>query len=301
MNSQCKKSFRTEVRLLGLASVVTATSLLPRTAHAIEKMQPASACQVLDEANTAIGRGASDIGSTSGAFSISCPLLRDNTTNTNGITPFWLRVNKGDATSRTCTAYAADGYGNILKSVSKSVSGTGVQTFDWGTSFNVSSANGATYAVSCTFGALDFGENMYWNEPNPPLGADTKSLPGTSCKPSEGPYILTRSSTSLSGSSTFNQAEIECPLLRDQFNLFSGLTDLNMRVYRGGPQPSDCQGIVADNYQNYVLSVDKVMVAGNQTLKFGTSLNTWNLNAYYDIECFLLNPQDRIYEIDYAE
>lgn len=301
MNSQGNKGFSRILRHFGLAGAVTAVSLVPRAAHAIEKMQPASACQVLNEANTTIGRGAVDIGSVSGAFSVSCPLLRDNTTNTNGLFPFWLRVNKGDATSRTCTAYSVDGYGNILKSVSRSVTGTGVQTFDWTTALNVSSANGATYAINCTFGPSDFGENMYWNEPNPPLGADTKTLPGTSCKSSAGPYLLTRSSTSLSASSQFSQSIIECPLLRDQFNLFSGLTDLNMRVYHGGTAASDCQAIVADSYFNYVLSVDKeITTAGNQTLKFGTSLNTLNLNAYYDIECFL-NPQDKIYEIDYAE
>jgi hypothetical protein len=291
-------------RTFAFVCLVGAT-LAPSAAFALAKTMPASACQKpVETANmTSLGRGANFAYTLAGDLSLSCSLLRDNTTNTNGLSALQVVVSKNDANARSCSVYAYDGYGNLLKAVGRTVSGTGLKTFDWTNSLNVSSANGAYYTVLCDLGPYDVGVSVYWNEPTPGLGNDVKTFPGGYCKPDYGEFFLTHSVPGLTGTSTFSDHRyiMVCPMLRDTFSSTRGLQAVNVRMYHGDTIQSDCQGIIADRHDNYVKSVVRsVTQVGNATLSFGTSLNVLNTATYYALECGM-GQNDIVYSVEYAE
>jgi hypothetical protein len=95
-----------------------------------------------------IGPGAYNAGSES--VFVVCPVVRDNTGNTNGIRDIELQVSLPSSSSMECTAgsYDASGFGTI-KAVGKKTSVAGNSKMDWGSSVNASSVNG-TYAIYCS-------------------------------------------------------------------------------------------------------------------------------------------------------
>src|SRR5258708_987744 len=71
--------------------------------------------------------------STSGSgnnFTFVCPIYRQNTTNTNGLTGLTVDYNTGNG-GGSCTAFSIGFTGNILKSVSLNLkTGSNLNTFD---------------------------------------------------------------------------------------------------------------------------------------------------------------------------
>jgi hypothetical protein len=255
---------------------------------------------VVNETFLSLGRGTTDIGSPGIAYSVRCSLIRDNTTNTNGLAALQVRVTKGDITSRTCTATVHDRYGSSLKSVARSVSGSGVKTFDWTNTLNTSSGSGAYYTVSCSMGGNDFIKSLYWDEPAPAAGSDAKIMPGNLCKTSGYAPMVRNPEYVTSGAGPFGGTFVECGPLRDTFSFFSTLVGLKVRLY-AGTTTTDCQGIIGDGHDGYLLAVDKAATAvGNTTFDYGTSLNGWAFGAQYGLECWL-TPSDKIYSVEWAE
>ena len=82
------------------------------------------------------------------SVSVTCPILRDNTTNTTGLADVELQVAVSSG-SMTCTAgaYDASAFGTI-KTVVKTTTATGNSKLDWGAALNKSSSVG-TYAIDC--------------------------------------------------------------------------------------------------------------------------------------------------------
>jgi hypothetical protein len=92
---------------------------------------------------------------------VMCPLVRSNTTNTNGLTALKLNLYKYWGSTFTCYAQSADQNGSVLKRVAKSTTQTGLISLDWSNLLNTSSAKG-TYGVSCdVIGAL---ESNQWGD-----------------------------------------------------------------------------------------------------------------------------------------
>ena len=267
------------------------------------KVLPASACQTNSDAFNRLTRNTTTIGVIAGQNNMVCSLVRDNMTNTNGLSALRFRVSKADSTSRTCTAYAVDGYGNVLKSVSRTVSGSGIKNFDFGNTLNVSSST-AVYNVQCGLGLNDIGLNLYYNEPNPGLGADAKAVPGQYCKPAytiqQVPNYVNRYSTSLGG--IFATTLVQCAPLRDRFSNYGSLDSLQVRVQSGSGQLA-CEAIIADDHENYILNVVReVDGTGNDTLDWGSTMDGRYLVAgHFGLECNLYGTSDYIYSVKWAE
>lgn len=101
---------------------------------------------------------------------IRCPLVRSNTTNTNGLTSLKLNVYKQTSTTFNCWAQSNDKFGSYVLRVARSTTQTGRSTLDWTTNMNSSLSKG-TYAVTCdVIGTVDetWGdevESIEYNEP----------------------------------------------------------------------------------------------------------------------------------------
>jgi hypothetical protein len=79
---------------------------------------------------------------------VSCPITRDNISNTNGISLAYIRVNRSSATSSTlsCYLHSRDSLGTLVDSDSATFSGTG----DASLYLNLaSSANLGYYSLYC--------------------------------------------------------------------------------------------------------------------------------------------------------
>ncbi len=93
----------------------------------------------------------------SGTVSVICPLLRDDTQNTNGLAGLQMRVFalRGFPSTISCTAYSMRPTSTSeVRSVVRSaaLSGNTIATLDWGTSMNLSVVDGY-YLLNCTFPA----------------------------------------------------------------------------------------------------------------------------------------------------
>jgi hypothetical protein len=188
--------------------------------------------------------------------------------------------------------------------VLKTVSGTGIQTFDWLTSFNASSTNGAYYSVMCDLGASDFGESLYWTETTATTTTDTKTMPAIAGKAGAIFYELQRGAFGLWGSSpnTYGDYLVQFPILRDQFSTSKTLSSLSLRMYRGNANfLSTCGATVTDNYFNWLKDVPRsANNMGNNTLSWGTSLNVAFVSGYYNIECNL-SQDDEAFSYSWGE
>lgn len=253
-----------------------------------DKSSPGSACQIDNDNNLDAGRGTGDFLTGETPFTAVCSLVRDNTTNTNGLLALQVRLMKNDGASQTCTARSHDAFGNLLKAVSRSVSGTGGKTLSWGTSLNVSGA-GSYYSVTCSLNGGTAVSNLYWNEPSPsePSG-DAKIVHANECKTATHLPLLRNTNrvtaTTGPGFENFTSTLLQCAPMRDTFKAASILTSLVVR----GNGSGNCEGVIGDGHNNYLLSVsDGHDGPGSFTLDFGNTLNMSAINAQYGMECSL--------------
>jgi hypothetical protein len=115
-----------------------------------QKRMPANACLLAYDGDSHFyDRGGARMGATNHTQNMVCPLVRGNTTNTNGLTNLQLNLFKQVSATFTCTAESYDQNGSLLKSVAKSTTQTGITFLSWGSSINASSAKG-TYGIVCT-------------------------------------------------------------------------------------------------------------------------------------------------------
>jgi hypothetical protein len=94
---------------------------------------------------------------------VMCGLLRDNTTNTNGISDLEMSVSDPTTGSFFCDAVSADRNGNLLKVVRRTSTKSGAQILDWGASLNLSASKGH-YAITCTVPNNGVIHNVFVNE-----------------------------------------------------------------------------------------------------------------------------------------
>jgi hypothetical protein len=293
-------------RLVWIAFVMVTLTGLPSRTHALAKTMPGSSCQAMDESVTpGLGRGATDIGSGGTAYVAVCSLIRDNTTNTNGLVALQVRVDKGDTSSRQCTATVHDGYGSITKSVVRSVSGSGVRAFDWTTTVNTSSAS-AYYTITCALGGNDLIKTLSWDEPAQAAGADVKIMPGNFCK-NQGAGIapFRRNGNGITSYPGMfgSGALVQCAPLRDKLQGPTNLSSLKVRMYSDGSFEAGCQAIIGDGYaNNYMLSVlETSTIHGNIIFTFGKLVSSpFSFSSQYGLECNLA-PGQSIYSVEWSE
>ena len=137
----------------GLAAGVLAAMTAVATADANDdKTITGSNCYPFIEGTSGVwvrvAPGAYNLSQTD-SVTVTCPILRDNTTNTTGLADVELQVAVSSG-SMTCTAgaYDASAFGTV-KTVAKTTTGTGNSKLDWGTALNKSSSVG-TFAIDCT-------------------------------------------------------------------------------------------------------------------------------------------------------
>lgn len=94
-----------------------------------------------------VGPGAYNLGSSN--VLVVCPLVRDNTGNTNGLSDIEMQVSLPSSSSMTCTAgsYHPSGFATV-ESIAKTTQVAGNSKIDWGSSLNNSVSNGI-YAIYC--------------------------------------------------------------------------------------------------------------------------------------------------------
>jgi hypothetical protein len=124
---------------------------------------------------TACQLGASTAGArlsynTSGVTNVStvnvnvvCTLVRDNTTNTNGLSDLEMVVTAPAAGNFDCTALAEDRGGNPVLAVHRMSDRTGTQVLDWGASITVSASKGY-YVVNCDVPVNGVIRSIFHNE-----------------------------------------------------------------------------------------------------------------------------------------
>lgn len=123
--------------------------VLAGTAMADPKRINGAMCELEYDYNfQALDRGAIRIGAPQGEVGVVCPLLRANTTNTNGLLNLIVNVYKVHPTTFTCYGESYDQSGSPLKIVSRSTTSVGRTALIWNNSINTSSARG-TYGVIC--------------------------------------------------------------------------------------------------------------------------------------------------------
>lgn len=256
-----------------------------------ERSRGGSSCMVSNDLNLSAGRGTGDFLAT-GPFTAVCSLIRDNTTNTNGLSDLEVRLLKSGSESQTCTAYVHDKFGNLLKAVPRTATGTGAKTLDWEAKVDTSS-DSAYYSVRCDLNANTTLGSIYWKEPSPsePSG-DRKIMPANECK-TVGYLPLVREANRLTATNGFlgvPQTNVQCAPMRDTFSDSVQLSSLQVR----GHGIVLCEGIVGDGTGNYILKADKEnSTASNFTFDWAppdlTANQTGLLGARFGLECWLPN------------
>jgi hypothetical protein len=151
------------------ASAVAAFALglvvLPRHSIGADgKIMFANECQLAGDAGGRLTYLVGGVTNSSGINrDVVCGIVRDNTTNTNGLSDLEMSVTDPTTGSFFCDAISADRTGNLLKVVRRTSTRMGVQTLDWGASLNVSSSKGH-YAITCTVPANGIIHNVFANE-----------------------------------------------------------------------------------------------------------------------------------------
>lgn len=94
---------------------------------------------------------------------ISCPIIRDETNNTNGISDLEVRVDHNGAGSMSCQGMTFDAFGNTLKGVLKPAPVGNNKVLDFGNAINISATKGPYY-VSCTMTGGDTIHSLFLQE-----------------------------------------------------------------------------------------------------------------------------------------
>jgi hypothetical protein len=148
--------------LLAAAAVVA----LPGRSQGLDgKIAGPTACQL-----GAATAGARLQYNTSGVTNVSavnvnvvCALVRDNTTNTNGLSDLEMVVTAPAAGNFDCVAIAEDRNGSPLIVVHRTTSGPGNHVLDWGGSITVSGSKGY-YVVNCDVPVNGIIRSIFHNE-----------------------------------------------------------------------------------------------------------------------------------------
>lgn len=120
--------------------------LLSSVAFAVDaKVHPGAMCAPLvnSQNHYAFVEGFVAI-TTGGTDEATCPIVRDNTGNTNGLSELQMQVLTSGST--ICNAHAISATGSVLISVARSRSTNG--PLNWSNTINTSSARGS-YAIRC--------------------------------------------------------------------------------------------------------------------------------------------------------
>jgi hypothetical protein len=95
---------------------------------------------------------------------VVCSLVRDNTTNTNGLSDLEMVVTApAGGGNFDCTALAEDRNGNPVLAVHRMTSRSGAQVLDWGGSITVSASKGY-YIINCDTPAGGVIHSVFHNE-----------------------------------------------------------------------------------------------------------------------------------------
>ena len=126
------------------------TCLVPAVGLAADaKRMPANACLLeYDSQNQNYDRGGARIGTHDTTQVFTCPLIRSNVLNLNGLAALRMNVYKFVSTDFVCYAHSFDTFGSLIKAVVRDTTTTGLTAVDWGTSLNQSGPWG-TYGVTC--------------------------------------------------------------------------------------------------------------------------------------------------------
>jgi hypothetical protein len=120
-------------------------------------------CRLLGGGTSGLTYGAGHVTNTSGAAAaVVCAIVRDNTSNTNGLRDAEVAVTDATGTM-TCSAVAVDRAGNLLKSVGLTIPGTGSRIIDFGSSLNLSVSRGH-YQVTCNLPNNARIHSVYYDE-----------------------------------------------------------------------------------------------------------------------------------------
>lgn len=126
------------------------------------KNAPGALCAVDNDANSSQVNGQLLASATT---TITCPMVRDNATNTDGLDDLDVFLVNASGGAITCTAYSLDSYGNVTQSDPESTTSSGVnEHLNWGANLS-SSSSGGTYVVVCTLAADDRLYTYIWDEP----------------------------------------------------------------------------------------------------------------------------------------
>ena len=149
-----------------LLSTPAAAVLLAQTARAADgKMLGAQICELGPAAaGTFLRHNLDGIEMAGASGTVVCTMVRDNVTNTNGLSDVELTVFDPSAGgSVVCDLVAQDRNGSPLKIVRRSSTRNGVQTLDWGGSMNLSASKG-TYSFICNLPPGARLSSIYFNE-----------------------------------------------------------------------------------------------------------------------------------------
>lgn len=87
---------------------------------------------------------------------VTCPILRDNTLNSNGIADVDMYVyNSSSANQVSCTVYSRDYDASTLDWATDATSGSNLQRLDWGSAITSSDPNFGYYYITCELYSYD--------------------------------------------------------------------------------------------------------------------------------------------------
>jgi len=129
--------------------------LLAAVAHADRKVVSANNCLLMRDSDAGeyhdniYDRGGLRIGYHGPGFlGVVCPLFRSKTTSTGGLSALKVNVQKYQTGGLLCYAESSDMNGSVLKSVTRTITSTGIRSLNWSNSLNTSSSKG-TYGILC--------------------------------------------------------------------------------------------------------------------------------------------------------
>ncbi|MEO5768760.1 MAG: hypothetical protein ABIS92_10450 [Polyangia bacterium] len=113
------------------------------------------------------GSGVQNISSDGGVRLVMCPIFRDNTGNTNGMSNLTVRttVPSGFSASTSCIAMSLTRYGSIKVGIWKTSASTGSSGMAWGNTINKSDNGSGAYDIQCNVGYGAILNSIEYSEP----------------------------------------------------------------------------------------------------------------------------------------
>lgn len=151
--------------LLAVVAVVMVGAVPRRSLAADGKILGGQVCELGPAPSSATVRYDSDgIEMVSTGGTVMCTMIRDNVTNTNGLSDVELSVNDPTGGGGViCDLLAQDRHGTPVKVVRRTSSRNGPQVLDWGGSLNVGASKG-TYSFICLLPPGGRISSLYFNE-----------------------------------------------------------------------------------------------------------------------------------------